>query len=249
MLSVCGVSSAFLLTGTDKIISGFGNGDCLFLDFQRQIFAVADATERYPFSSRKLLESLRHEILNSSVKESIGKIWSKQQYNHRSTLSCIWIEEECSGIKVSIFHGGDSVIIIGDKNNIAFQSRTNMFFAGRSKVMPDILNVNLTNKNQRIILATDGFNDFMRNGFSVCQIFNHSIHEIAEIIYSKKEYIKNYDDIGFIIIDPFCFTSYPSDSIIMGGTTANQEKEYLNLSCKSKDYGELLKISGISVYT
>ena len=42
-----GALSALLVTGSDKVENGFGNGDCLLLDFSRLIFAVSDASERY----------------------------------------------------------------------------------------------------------------------------------------------------------------------------------------------------------
>ena len=52
--AVCGS----IITGTDKIRSGYGNGDCLYLDFMHGVFAVADATERFPWASRDLLNRL-----------------------------------------------------------------------------------------------------------------------------------------------------------------------------------------------
>ena len=42
-LRLPGELGAGLITGTEKIRSGFGNGDCLLLDFRHRIFAVADA--------------------------------------------------------------------------------------------------------------------------------------------------------------------------------------------------------------
>ncbi|MDQ1329868.1 MAG: hypothetical protein QG578_130, partial [Thermodesulfobacteriota bacterium] len=47
-----GALSALLVTGSDKVESGFGNGDCLLLDFSRLIFAVSDGSERYTQASR-----------------------------------------------------------------------------------------------------------------------------------------------------------------------------------------------------
>ena len=53
---------ACLITGTEKIRCGYGNGDCLLLNFHQGVFAVADATERFPQASRILLERLEAEI-------------------------------------------------------------------------------------------------------------------------------------------------------------------------------------------
>lgn len=57
---------AALYTGTDKIRNGFGNGDCLLLDYGSGVFAVADAAERFPEASRTLL--MRMAVLVSGEK-------------------------------------------------------------------------------------------------------------------------------------------------------------------------------------
>lgn len=66
------VMSAMLKTGTDKIHNGFGNGDCILVDLSRNLYAVSDATERFPWGSRTLLARLAnlfilHDGLSTSI--------------------------------------------------------------------------------------------------------------------------------------------------------------------------------------
>ncbi|MBP7586164.1 MAG: hypothetical protein KBA61_19130, partial [Spirochaetes bacterium] len=65
MISMEGRAGAFLATGTDKVRSGYGNGDCLYFDFENMVFAVADATERFPWASRDLLNRLSESLAKS----------------------------------------------------------------------------------------------------------------------------------------------------------------------------------------
>ena len=64
-----------IITGSDKMRSGFGNGDCLFFDFENNVFAVADGSERFPFASREILLRLK-EILNNGKPGSCEE-WKK----------------------------------------------------------------------------------------------------------------------------------------------------------------------------
>jgi len=90
MVKQKGSLSALVITGSDKVENGFGNGDCLLLDFSRLIFAVSDGSERYPQASRILLERFA-EVLSeqdispdiSVLKKSIEAIYTGQKYTHK----------------------------------------------------------------------------------------------------------------------------------------------------------------------
>ena len=96
--TVClkGSLGACLVTGTEKIRSGYGNGDCLLLDFRHRLFAVADASERFPHASHQLVAQLIGALLESGPPETepefnalLEGVWSRQPFTHKSTLSCV----------------------------------------------------------------------------------------------------------------------------------------------------------------
>ena len=78
--AVCGGIS----TGTDKIRSGYGNGDCLYFDFEHMVFAVADGTERFPWASRDLLNRLSESLAKSGTPDT-AEGW-KELINTRGIL-------------------------------------------------------------------------------------------------------------------------------------------------------------------
>ena len=49
ILKLPGALCGGISTGSDKIRSGYGNGDCLYFDFEHLVFAVADGSERFPW--------------------------------------------------------------------------------------------------------------------------------------------------------------------------------------------------------
>ncbi len=249
--------SAGIITGTDKIRSGYGNGDCLLCDFSHGVFAVADASERYPWASRKLLTRLskcftKEDVSCNSTQLQVctDKIYARQKFNDRSTFSCIAISQVNDGIHVAISHGGDSMVIIADSSNgsILYNTAPDMNFAGRIKHISNTSTMILTDPNCRIILATDGFIDAMHlfneatNDSDSSHILSSGLlkkiatapaHEGIEQLQQILELNNGkaeYDDIGMIIIDPFKINTYKGKSIIWGGTTPNEEQMYINYS-------------------
>jgi hypothetical protein len=104
--SICGG----IITGTDKIRSGFGNGDCLFFDFDHMVFAVADGTERFPWASRDLLKRLSETLSRIGApvtaqgwKDLInGEVYSGQKYQHKTTFSCVAMRSDRGGVDMVI---------------------------------------------------------------------------------------------------------------------------------------------------
>ncbi len=239
-----GVLSACIITGTDKVRNGFGNGDCLLCDFNHGVFAVADASERYPQASRELLERLADLLArgktpcsDKDLQNYTQNIYEHQKYNYRSTFSCIAATIHNKEPAVSIVNGGDSMIIIVDASDgsIKYQTGTDMKFAGRSRQIPEINTFKLINPNLRIIIATDGFNDILYrcNGYrsennntdklpvQIVSVPPHqSIDQLYHLLNSNKI---EYDDIGIIVIDPFHLHIYNEKSVIFGGTTPKEE--------------------------
>jgi len=236
--------SAFIVTGTEKVRCGFGNGDCLLLDLSNNIFAVADGSERYPWASRELLERLKDKLSSTTglpeadvFSNSISEIYAMQKYNHKTTMSCISLTEDNEGVSVAIANGGDSSVVIYDTRNcsIVYKTEVDMNFAGRSISEPDIVNIRLEEKSCRVLLATDGLFDLLkhydnRSAETLPEIFScEEVHLIADELQHKLELLSDhyeYDDIGVIVIDPFNTGIGQNMSVLMGGTTSLEETRF-----------------------
>ncbi len=241
--AVCGGIS----TGTDKIRSGYGNGDCLYFDFEHMVFAVADGTERFPWASRDLLNRLSESLaLSGSPDTAEGwknlintEIYSVQKYQHKTTFSCVAIKAVAEGVSLIITHGGDSVVTVMDSvsGSICHQTGRDMNFAGRSKVLTDMTEYRAADRNCRVLLSTDGFDDVWR--FCMRQsllggaqdVFErYPVDCICEMIHGILEEKRGefeHDDIGFIIIDPFKTIQIGGMAVILGGTRPHEEHRYL----------------------
>ena len=235
-----GALSALLVVGSDKVEGGFGNGDCILLDFSRLIFAVSDASERYTRASRILLERFA-EILSdqdisppdiSVLKKSIAEIYGRQKYTHKCTFSLVSLFKNKKEVVASISSGGDSMVIVADSSDgsIIFKTIPDMNFAGRSKNVPAISTLTLKDRKFRVIIATDGFAEVLNkigkqeHGKLPEWLFNGSAYDIAGKFRRrfKRKKIVNYDDIGMIIVDPFAVYR-DNKAIVVGGTLPEKE--------------------------
>ena len=233
-------------TGTDKIRSGYGNGDCLYFDFEHLVFAVADGSERFPWASRDLLNRLSESLAQSGVPDTVlgwrdlinTEIYSEQKYQHKTTFSCVAIRPEGEDVILIISHGGDSAVTVMNSvtGSICQQTGRDMNFAGRSKDIVDVTEYRLMDRDSRVLISTDGFDDVWR--FCVRQsllggasdVFKrYPVDSICEMIHGILEENKGrfeYDDIGFIIIDPFRAETIKGKSVLMGGTRPHEEKRF-----------------------
>lgn len=252
ILKLSGVLCGGINTGTDKIRSGYGNGDCLYFDFEHLVFAVADGSERFPWASRDLLNRLSASLSRSGApdtvigwKDMINKeIYSEQKYQHKTTFSSVAIRREGQDVFLIIAHGGDSVVTVIDSatGSICRQTGRDMNFAGRSKEILDVTQYQMGQSDGRVLLSTDGFDDVWRfclrqslaNGAR--DVFErYPVDGICEMISGVLADNGNrfeYDDIGFIILDPSRLEPGGGKAVIMGGTRPYQEKEFQS-ECKS----------------
>jgi len=234
-----GALSALLVTGSDKVENGFGNGDCLLLDFSRLIFAVSDGSERYTQASRILLERFAGVLSEQAIppdvsvlKNSIEAIYGAQKYTHKCTFSFVAFFKNRKEVIASISSGGDSMVIVADSSDgsIIFKTVPDMNFAGRSKNVPGISTITLKDRKFRVIVATDGFIEALNR---ICKhekgklpewLFKDSVCDIAGEFRRrfKTNKIFNYDDIGMMIIDPFSVCR-DDKAIVIGGTLPAKE--------------------------
>jgi hypothetical protein len=246
------VMSAMLKTGTDKIHNGFGNGDCILADLGRNLYAVSDATERFPWGSRSLLARLAtqflfHDGLNwpSRLQTAIEKARASQPYLHKATLSAINIHKRGNSLHCAIYHGGDSRIVIlkTSDGSIQYQSKADMNFAGRSQRLPILTLLELTDPRTRIFLVTDGFQDFMhflatgpdpRLPEILWRLPVHEVSAFIENLIASQTDQTAYDDIGCLILEPFQ-DSIDLPCLIMGGTRPDQERSFQSTATALQD--------------
>ena len=166
--AVCGGIS----TGTDKIRSGYGNGDCLYFDFEHMVFAVADGSERFPWASRDLLNRLSESLTQYGVPDTVSgwrylintEIYSEQKYQHKTTFSCVSIKREKEDVIMIVSHGGDSAVTVMNSVTglICQQTERDMNFAGRSKEIVEVTEYRIVDHDSRVLISTDGFDDVWR---------------------------------------------------------------------------------------
>jgi hypothetical protein len=246
ILKMPGALCGGISTGTDKIRSGFGNGDCLYFDFEHLVFAVADGSERFPWASRDLLNRMSESLSRSGSPDTVDgwkdmmnlEIYSGQKYQHKTTFSCVAIKREGDAIILIISHGGDSAITVMNSvsGSIYRQTRRDMNFAGRSKEIVDVTQYRAADRDSRVLLSTDGFDDVWRFclrqsllGGASDVFMRYQIDGICEMIHGVLEENKGsfeYDDIGFIIIDPFRVEKIEGTAVLMGGTRPHEEKRF-----------------------
>jgi len=234
-----GTLSASIITGPDKVRSGFGNGDCVLLNFRKQVFAVADGTERYPEASSMLLRRL-NDIINSSDRPLTSEGWramvqrayGQQPYMYKTTLSLAAVIDG----GVFIVNGGDSMTIVVDAGDgsVLYRTVPDMYFAGRSKNIPGAARVDF-NGEVRIIIATDGFIDVLKHytaGIAIESVpgeyLSYPPDRMCGRLYNDLEVngaAADHDDIGVIFLDPGSLETGDRE-VLMGGTTAAEERMF-----------------------
>ena len=251
-LRIARALGATVVTGPDKLRSGFGNGDCLLVDTSRGLFAVADASERHPRASRKLLTRLHQRLARqgshidpASLALSLKDAYARQKYTHKSTLSGIIVSFSATQVILHLFHGGDSMIVVAraDNGHILFSTRSDMNFAGRSPQGPTVATHAFSRQYPlRIILATDGFGEVIKTLQSTDPANGQSSNPayLKELLRSPVPDVETqirrlmnadparpfHDDMGVMVIDPAAIDRLPKLALTMGGTSPRQEAAF-----------------------
>jgi len=238
---------ALLVTGRDKIKSGYGNGDCLLMNMKHFFFALSDSTERYSRASRDILERLCDEVDDKGVPEHkeewldlVNDVFAPQKYHHKATFSLAAIKRHEAGASICIINGGDSTVNIVNKvtGKVEYRTESNMNFAGRSKTISGAMELTLRGDGYRLVMASDGLADVARfckrdlTEMMGTDLTDGNVHDVPEKL---RELIRaadlggiagNYDDIGIIVIDPMSLEMNNNVQIVMGGTNPGEEDAY-----------------------
>ncbi len=263
-----GKLGACLVTGTEKVRCGYGNGDCLLLDLRHRIFAVADASERFPQASRLLLEGLTAEVCQKGPPDNVNEfnsllsqVWSNQQFIHKTTLSCVILMESDDGPMAMVSNNGDSsvTILASDSGAVLYKTVADMNFAGRSTRPNPAVTHSLKGTPTAIVLATDGMADL---GKIPLNKFSDPPHRIGDRIAGRLHNDiagREIDDIGAVALTPDVLNDTVEDIIIMGGTLPGVETTFAQRNGWStsvdrwamimdwKPFPELLAMAGIQI--
>jgi len=236
---------ACIVTGTDKIRSGFGNGDCLMLDFKNLVFAVSDATERFPAASYGLLSRLADRLARDGVpkneprwRELLNAVYAPQKYHHKATLSCVAIRKEEGTTKAYVSHGGDSIVLLVNlkTRRVEYTTSADMCFAGRAKELLCIEEIPVGDDGYGFVIASDGITDTARlagrtlEGVSSSVLSRTPLHEIPQRLAEYLAGLRGpaeYDDIGLVVFSPTELAATDHPTILVGGTTPAEEFAYL----------------------
>ena len=257
---------ALIVTGHDKIKSGYGNGDCLLLNLKDTFFALSDSAERYSQASRDILERLGEEVDREGVpvkKEEwldlVNRVFAVQKYQHKATFSLAAVRRNATGASLCIINGGDSVVTVVSrtKGRVEYRTEPNMNFAGRSKGISGVVELTLKGKEYRLVMASDGLSDVARfcrvdiadmMGTFLSREHVHQIPEkLLEMIRSAESrgIAGNYDDIGIIVVDPMNLARNSDVQIMMGGTNPIEENAYQKKMSDSGSFDEWISLKDL----
>lgn len=246
--------SACLITGTEKVRCGYGNGDCLLLDFRRGVYAVADATERFSSSSNYILQRLERRLSQGDPpRDSAGwhdlfdELYREQEYRHKTTFSCIVLQRSAGGsVSINVISGGDSVVMVTGRNGeLLFRTSADMNFAGRSRHAGDVHTVEVCDRGARVTIFTDGLQDLARHQTGEgllsgipAEFMREPVDSVAERVFAvvgERETRFEHDDIGLVALNPFRAASAAGESIILGGTTPSEESQFQKMHISDND--------------
>jgi len=233
---------AVIAAGTEKIRSGYGNGDAILVAPRHRVFAVADATERFPTASRGLLTRLADQLDRHGPPASapqwlnlINQVYAGQHYNHKTTLSCIALKRKARGLTLFVIHGGDSHVILFNRasNTIEYTSSPDMRFAGRFQELLRVGELQLERQPYLLLLASDGLSDLLHlAGQSLLEFIpsnlippHHLPAAVARILAHLPDRAE-HDDLALLALDPFAYRLLRRPPCILGGTSALEETSF-----------------------
>jgi hypothetical protein len=167
-----------------------------------------------------------------------SEVYAGQKYQHKTTFSSVALRREGEVVTLIIANGGDSVVTVMDglTAKISRQTGRNMDFAGRSRQIVDVTEHRVSDRNVRVLLSTDGFDDVWRFclrrslvGSARDVLERVRLDGIGEEIFGMLEGQRGrfeYDDVGFILLDPAAVERLKGKALIMGGTRPFEEKHF-----------------------
>lgn len=229
-----------------------GMGDCLYLDLPRGFFAVADGSDRNTSASREFMEMFSRmledkmslsarqvyddrkiNILKEQLIIEAEKLLVEFSFRDSCTFTGVLLLKTTEKIIAVVFHTGDSLLIscnLRAKTAVQFTS-SNFWMVGRSQHFFQIADIYF-DYDSRFLLSSDGIRDIPAAPWKsqeelVLDLFGtFSPDDVADrLLEMRGDNSPGYDDLAIIAIDPFRLPDC-TGRFIIGGTSANEEKDY-----------------------
>lgn len=245
------MASAITITGSEKVRNGFGNGDCVIMDFDHHVFAISDSSERYSFASRILLNRMHERLCANGVPTTVDRwqsfaneVYADQEYRFKATFSCVAFQLNDRVKTIFVLNGGDSTIALVNAENweIEYISKPDMNFAGRSNTIAQVKEMKV-HQQMRVVLFSDGMTDIAK----VCGkgVFEFIMPFVSESVESVPQRIcmelkkaimhghAEYDDASLVVLNPSAYSRCEGRVLLMGGSTPQEEMHYQKNVCQS----------------
>ncbi|WP_157212288.1 SpoIIE family protein phosphatase [Desulfomonile tiedjei] len=251
-----GVAGARVRAGSCPGQGATGTGDCVLLNFETGVFAVSDSSERDPGQSKAFLlhfDNLVSEISRETsaltkrtlefakVAEKINLGCEKIMQATQGTASCTFtgmnLLKTSDGLTALLFHTGDSRLYQYDRLQQTARVLTENNFWMIGKTVKLFQTAVLTLKPDSILIfATDGVSQGMDEPAQKRELTEiircNEVEDIPDRIMHTDSTAQGFRDDAAVIALATRGLQYVNARIIMGGTTAYEEKAYAE-RCRS----------------
>jgi serine/threonine protein phosphatase PrpC len=256
-----GIAGARVQGGLSPYKSAEGIGDCVLLNFDNGLFAVSDSSDRRPGQSREFLLQFDRMVSTSSgirldrtvralevrgitekIESGCEKILEAMRGSESCTFTGIQILRTDKGLTALVFHTGDSRLYeyAPLSRKLSPLAAQNFWMIGKTVRLYQTTEFEV--RPQRMfILSTDGvFNgtDEPTRQRRLSEIIHQSqVEDIPDKIMKMVVPAEGFrDDAALVSLSPQSL-KFARIRIIMGGTTALQEREYAD-RCRSNYYAD-----------
>ncbi|MBI5248105.1 MAG: SpoIIE family protein phosphatase [Desulfomonile tiedjei] len=236
-----------------------GTGDCVLLNFETGVFAVSDSSDRAPGQSREFLLQFDNMVSLSSrgangsmfratevreiaeqIKLGCEKILEAMRGSASCTFTGIHILKTDSWMNALLFHTGDSCLYEYDplKRTMTVLTVNNFWMIGKTVKLYQTTELSVK-PSSIFILATDGVGSgtsesTQRN--NIAEIVQCSeVEDIPDKMMHTDISARGLRDDAAVIALASRSLQPVKARIIMGGTTAQEEREYSD-RCRSMFY-------------
>lgn len=237
--------SGMVRTGMEKIVNGYGNGDCIMAAPGRGLFGIGDATDRFPGASREFLMRVVSMAFAGSApvtpeawKTLAEKCLLAQPFHYKTTYGLAALDQAQGKSTLTILSGGDSrVLLVSGNGSIRYESPVNMGFAGRSRELSH-MEVLHPAPGDRVVMFTDGFPEVLGKLGGLEYLLSLPVDQAGEWLRQAiltRMNGKHHDDAGFLIVDPLNIHDMASPAVFLGGTSPWRESLF-GAGCSQKDF-------------
>lgn len=233
-----------------------GTGDCVLLNFETGVFAVSDSSDRDPGRSKDFLVHFDNLVSEASkgapeltssttnvtkvaekIKLGCEKIMQQMQGSASCTFTGMRLLKTPKGLTALLFHTGDSRLYEYDalQQTVRALTLNNFWMIGKTVKLYQTAELTLK-PDSILIFATDGVSQGMDEPAQERELLEivrcNEVEDIPDRIMHRDSTAQEFRDDAAVIALATRGLQYVNARIIMGGTTAHEEKEYAE-RCRS----------------